>query len=387
MFAVLLAVAVALMQGYVFWRAASVACVRRHVSPSLLIAVGLALWASFVLGAVAERLASGTLAMTLEFWSMTWLGMLFLMSVALLAVDAATLFGLLFPRIAPRLRGAALGVGAALTVMALVQGLRPPVVQSYEVYCRGLPAPLDGTVIVAISDLHLGSQLGKTWLAGRVEQIRSEKPDLVVVIGDVFEGHSAPTAELLDVLKSISAPLGKWGVVGNHEMHSGGDANGALFERAGIHLLRNGWTELRAGLILAGLESASGDPGADVDGPTLAEALEGRPQGATVLISHAPPPPAVVAASGVDLLLSGHTHGGQLWPFGYIVRQWFPLFAGRYQLGATTVIVSRGTGTWGPRMRLWHPAEIVRVTLHAGIEGKDPQPAAPRSDKGSTGDH
>jgi predicted MPP superfamily phosphohydrolase len=155
-------------------------------------------------------------------------------------------------------------------------------------------------------------------------------------------------------------------------MHSGGDANGAIFEGAGVHLLRNSWIELRPGLILAGLESLSLGPGAGVDGPALAAALAGRPQGATVLIAHAPPAQELVAASGVDLVLSGHTHGGQLWPFGYLVRHWFPLFEGRYQLGATTVIVSRGTGTWGPRMRLWHPAEINRVTLHAEIEGKAP---------------
>jgi predicted MPP superfamily phosphohydrolase len=297
---------------------------------------------------------------------MTWLAVLFLISVALLAVDAATGFGLLFPRIAPRLRGAAFAVGFGLSAMALVQGLRAPVVQSDEVYSRRLPVALDGRVIVAISDLHLGSLLGATWLAARVEQVQAEKPDLVVLIGDVFEGHSVPAVELLTVLKSLSAPLGNWGVVGNHEMHSGGDANGAIFEGVGVHLLRSGWIELRPGLILTGLESLSLGPVAGVDGPALAAALAGRPQGATVLIAHAAPPQDLVAGSGVDLLLSGHTHGRQLWPFGYLVRQWFPLFEGRYQVGATTVIVSRGTGTWGPHMRLWHPADIIHVTLRAG---------------------
>ncbi len=372
MFAVLLAVVVTVMHCYVLWRATSVAFVRRHVSRGLLIGAGVALWASCLLGAVLARQYTGLLATSLELWSMTWLALLFLMSVALLAVDAATGFGLLFPKAAPRLRGAALAVGGGLTALALVQGLRAPVVQTYEVYCPHLPVTLDGTVIVAISDLHLGSLLGKTWLAARVEQIQAEKPDLVVLIGDVFEGHGAPAAELLTVLKSLSAPLGKWGVVGNHEMHSGGDANGALFEGAGIHLLRNRWIELRPGLILAGLDSGSLGPSSGVDGRKMAAALAGRPHGATLLVVHAPPPPEVVAGSGVDLLLAGHTHGGQLWPFGYLVRQWFPLFEGRYQLGATTVIVSRGTGTWGPRMRLWRPGEIIRVTLHSGTKGTAP---------------
>jgi predicted MPP superfamily phosphohydrolase len=368
LFAVILAVALTLLQCYVFWRAASVPFVRRHISPRVLIGVGVALWASYFFSAALDRVDTGALATSLELWSMTWLAVLFLMSVALLAVDAVTGFGLLFPRVAPRLRGAALAVGVGLTVLALVQGLRAPVVQSHEVYSRQLPVSLDGAVIVAISDLHLGSLLGATWLAARVEQVQAEKPDLVVLIGDVFEGHGVPAVELLTVLKSLSAPLGKWGVVGNHEMHSGGDANGALFESAGVHLLRNGWIELRPGLILAGLDSLSLGPAAGVDGPALAATLAGRPQGATVLIAHAPPPQELVAGSGVDLLLSGHTHGGQLWPFGYLVRQWFPLFEGRYQVGTTTVIVSRGTGTWGPRMRLWKPAEIIRVTLRAGVD-------------------
>ena len=180
------------------------------------------------------------------------------------------------------------------STLALVQGLRAPVVQGHEGFSRRLSVALDGTVIVAISDLHLGSLLGATWLAARVEQVQAQKPDLVVLIGEVFEGHSVPAAELLTVLKSMSAPLGKWGVVGNREMHSGRDANGAIFEGAGVHLLRNGWMELRPGLILAGLESLSFGPGAGVDGPALAAVLAGRPPGAAVLVAHAPPPQEVV---------------------------------------------------------------------------------------------
>ena len=97
---------------------------------------------------------------------------------------------------------------------------------------------------------------------------------------------------------------------------------------------------------------------------SLAKALADRPSGATVLLSHAPLLATMFEDKGVGLMLSGHTHGGQLWPFGYLVKRRFPLFEGRYEIGEMTAIVSRGTGTWGPRMRLWHPAEILRVTLH-----------------------
>jgi predicted MPP superfamily phosphohydrolase len=97
----------------------------------------------------------------------------------------------------------------------------------------------------------------------------------------------------------------------------------------------------------------------------LAKALTGRPSGATVLLSHAPLQTDFAAGNGVDLMISGHTHGGQIWPFGYLVRQRFPLLEGSYQIGDMMLVVSRGTGTWGPRMRLWHPAEILRLTLHS----------------------
>ncbi len=271
-----------------------------------------------------------------------------------------------------------------LSAVALVQGLRAPVVQRYDVTVQRLPAALDGTVIVALSDLHLGSLLGREWLAARLGQVRAERPDLIVLLGDVFEGHGAPDAAVVGALKTLSAPLGVWGVVGNHERYSGHADNAAPFEQAGIRLLRNAWTELRPGLVLTGVDDVPAGEANGKAAAALGAALAGRPPGATVLIVHAPLPPALVAGSGVALMLSGHTHGGQLWPFGYVVRHWFALFEGRYQVGATTVIVSRGTGTWGPRMRLWHPAEIVRVTLHAGVGAPTPAPAASATRRSAT---
>ena len=365
MFGVILALVFTAMLGYVFWRAASVPFVRKHISRKRLITAGFALWASFFLGRILGPEYGGSLAMALELWSMTWLATLFLMSTALLVADAATGFGLFLTRFASRLRGAALVAGAALSALALVQGLRPPVVQSYDVDIAGLPRTLDGTVIVALSDLHLGSVLGERWLAARVEQVQAERPDVVVLLGDLFEGHSAPAVELLAALQRLSAPLGIWAVLGNHEFHSAQNHDGAMFEEAGIHLLRNAWVGLRPGLVLAGVDDLSANRAAGTEEAPLAKALTGRSLGATVLLTHAPLMADSVASKGVDLMLSGHTHGGQIWPFGYLVRQRFPLFEGRYEIGAMTVIVSRGTGTWGPRMRLWHPAEILRVTLHA----------------------
>jgi predicted MPP superfamily phosphohydrolase len=295
---------------------------------------------------------------------MTWMASLFLVSVALLAVDMTTGFGFFLRRFMPWLRAAAFVAGGVLSLLALVQGLRPPVVQDYPVYLEGLPANLDGTVIVALSDLHLGTVLGEQWLAARVEQVQTERPDVVVLLGDVFEGHGAPRQELLATLRQLSAPLGVWGVLGNHESYIARSNNTALFEEAGVRLLRNSAVELRSGLVLSGVDDLSSSRDIALAENFLTTALATRPSGATILLSHAPVAAELAAAQGVNLMLSGHTHGGQIWPFSYLVKQRFPLFEGAYKLGSMTLIVSRGTGTWGPRMRLWRPAEILRLTLH-----------------------
>lgn len=302
---------------------------------------------------------------------MAWL---FLLSVTLLMVEMVTGFGFLLRPYATRVRGVALIAGVVLSLLAMYQGQRAPVIQSYHVYSAKLPANLDGTVIVALSDLHLGGVLGETWLAARVEQVQAERPDVVVLLGDIVEGHGANNMALSAVLRGLSAPLGVWGVLGNHESHAMQDANTTLFDQAGIRLLRNTWVELRTGLVLAGVDNLSSPQNAQ---SFFKSALEHRPAGSTVLLSHAPLAAPLAASQGVDLMLSGHTHGGQIWPFGYVVMQWFPLLAGRYEVPGMSVIVSRGTGTWGPRMRLWRPAEILRVTLHAQAGGPSNGPTGP----------
>jgi len=153
-------------------RAASVPSIRRRISRKKLAGLGIVLWALFLLGRVFGREDAGAITTTLEIFGMTWMAMLFLTSVALFAVEVATGFGFFLARFGPGLRGAALAAGCALSAVALFQGLRAPVVQNYDVYLNGLPGELDGTVIVALSDLHLGSVLGERWLTARVEQVR-----------------------------------------------------------------------------------------------------------------------------------------------------------------------------------------------------------------------
>lgn len=364
MFGAILLTVITLLHVYCFWRAGSVPFLRRHLSKKLLIGIGLTLWGLFTLGRFLGHSNTGPAFGILELLGMNWMAVLFLLTVCLLTVDLITGFGFLLSRLAPMLRGLALLAGGVLAVIALVQGLRPPVIQSYNLPLSGLAPELDGTVIVALSDLHLGSLLGKQWLQARVEQVQEQQPDLVVLLGDIFEGHGQPPESLTPVLQGLAAPLGVWAVLGNHEFHGRSDAGTALSQYDGIRILSNSWTELRPSLVLAGVDDLTANHRSGQGGDPIAKALAGRPPGATILLSHTPWQTDKAACAGVELMLSGHTHGGQIWPFGYLTQRLYPLLAGQYEVDGMTVIVSRGTGTWGPRLRLWRPGEILRITLH-----------------------
>jgi predicted MPP superfamily phosphohydrolase len=365
MFGTILLGAVTAMHVYVFWRAGSVPLLKRHVPRKLLFGAGAALWLVFCLGRYMGHGSTGAASVVMEFLGMNWMAVIFLAAVCLLAVDIATGFGLLLPRLAPSLRGLALIAGGVLSVVALVQGLRPPVVQDYEVYLSGLPRQMDGTVLVAMSDLHVGSLLGPRWLEARVDQVERLRPDLVVLLGDIFEGHGRPEEKLLSPLRRLSAPLGVWAVLGNHEFHGSRNAGASLMNYDGARVLSNSWVEVRPALVLAGVYDLTANHRSGRGGDPVSRALAGRPPGATIFLSHTPWRAGAIAKAGVGLMLSGHTHGGQIWPLGYLVRRVYPLLGGRYEVDGMTVIVCRGTGTWGPRMRLWRPGEILRVTLRA----------------------
>jgi hypothetical protein len=363
MFGIILLSAVTLMHIYVIWRASSVAFVNRLVSRKFLIGIGIVLWVGFLSARVFGHGGTGALAATLELFGMTWMAALFLACVFLLATDLLTGFGLFFPRLNPSLRGWALIVTGVLCVVALVQGLRPPVVEKYEVGIPGLPNEMEGMVLVAMSDLHLGSLLGEQWLEGRVCQVQALRPDLIFLLGDLFEGHGQPQAELLPILQRLSAPLGVWAVPGNHESHSGRENGMSMFAGENIGVLGNRWAEVRPGLVLVGVDDLTSIRGTAQEGDFITQAFSGRPPGTTIFLSHTPWQAEKAASFGARLMLCGHTHGGQLWPFGYLSRMVYPLLDGRHQVADMTVIVCRGTGTWGPRMRLWRPGEILLVTL------------------------
>ncbi|HUU01061.1 MAG TPA: metallophosphoesterase [Myxococcota bacterium] len=367
MFGTVLTVAYTALLAYVLWRATSAPPFSRRFSRKWFLVLGAGLWMTFVFGRFIGHDGTGPLAATLEFVGMTLLGTVFLTSVVLFVVDLGTAFGRVCSRWAPTLRGWAIVAGGCLSLFALVQGLRAPAVSSYDVTLSGLPAALDGRVLVALSDAHIGSQLGEQWFAERLTEVQALRPDLVVFLGDMFEGHGKSPQDI-PALRRLTAPLGKWYVDGNHESHGhgeNGNPDGSPLERGGFRRLANGWVEPVPGLVLAGVDDLTNHKRRNLNGDPLAIALSKRPPGATILLSHTPWQAERAARAGVGLMLSGHTHSGQIWPVGYLVKAVYPLLAGRYEIEGMPVIVSRGTGTWGPRMRLWHRGEIVKVTLRS----------------------
>jgi hypothetical protein len=358
-----------LLHVYVFWRAATVPVIARHVPRAVLVGTAGLLWMGVIAARMLDRFGAPLLATPLEMIAWSWIPLVFFMAAALLVVDLVTVFGSYARQWVPRLRWLAFVGSLALGAVAVVQGARPPVVRRYEVRLGGLPADLDGTVVVAASDFHLGRWVGARWLAARVTQIEALEPDLVVVLGDVMEGdaNDGDTGDIVAALHRLSAPLGVWGVTGNHEVYAGLDESVRLLEDAGIQVLRDRWAEVRPGLVLAGVDDLTARRDRGQGGDPVGRALAGRPPGATILLSHSPWETDVAARAGAGLMLAAHTHGGQIWPFGYFVRGRYPLMAGRYDVDGMPVIVSRGTGTWGPRMRLWRPSELLRIVLRTPL--------------------
>ncbi|TFG75530.1 MAG: metallophosphoesterase [Chrysiogenales bacterium] len=362
MYGMYLTLASALLLAYVLWRVSSIPRFRKIPRPAFLFAA-LFLALLLFLGRFLGHDASGSWATLFEFLSMTLVGSLFLVFTCLFPVDLLLGFGRFFPRRAAQIRGWAMFAGCLLALLALFQGLRPPVVVRYEVRLPGLPQTLDGTRLAAISDLHLGALIGPKWLQARVSQVQALKPDMILVLGDIFEGHGTSTADFFPALRRLQAPLGVWAVDGNHGSHGSPSGSAAEPAESPLRTLRDDQVQPAPGLFLAGrghLSRHDRQQTVPEWNPNGKHAI-----GALILMAHVPAAAKSAARAGVGLMLSGHTHGGQIWPLSIATRMVNPLLAGRYEIEGMTVLVSRGTGTWGPRMRLWPPGEIMVVTLRS----------------------
>ncbi len=338
---------------------------------------GLALGFAALLSQAFVRRREGRVYGALAWGAYGWLGLAFLLLVTTLAGDAGlALLGVAAPEGwsdgSMVTRGRALGVGAVgfgLAGFALRRGLAGPELRRVEVALARWPRALDGFRIVQLSDIHIGPLLDRRFAASLVQRVNALAPDLVVITGDIVDGSVRRIGDEVAPLGGLRASHGVFFVTGNHDYYSGADDWVARMTSLGWRALRNERVAIEAGgagFDLAGVDDHRGSMVEPGGGEDLERALAGRePERPVLLLAHDPGSFRRASQMGVDLQLSGHTHGGQIWPFRWMVRATVPWVAGLYRVGASAVYVSCGTGFWGPPMRLGAPAEITELVLRA----------------------
>jgi predicted MPP superfamily phosphohydrolase len=266
-------------------------------------------------------------------------------------------------------RAGAAAAGAAsvgLVGFGAATALGPPDVLNVPVRLRRLDPAFSGFRVAVVSDIHLGPLAGRAHTERIVRMINEAEPDLVAIVGDLVDGTVAELGAAAEPLRDLSAREGTFFVTGNHEYFVEDPLSWLReLERLGVQPLRNEHTAIRRGgaaFDLAGVNDLAGENYSDA--PNFDQALAGvgaaRP---TVLLAHQPVQVSEAASRGVDLQLSGHTHGGQMWPFHYAVSAVQPALAGLSTVGDTQLYVTRGAGFWGPPVRIGAPPDITVISL------------------------
>jgi predicted MPP superfamily phosphohydrolase len=311
----------------------------------------------------------------ISFWVLglgyEWIAVLFLFITAYICLDLYILILFLFRRIAPTVRLPAspgkrafcLATTAALA--ALIYGhfeARAVVVNRVEPGSSGLASTVSRLRVVQVTDLHFSAVNGPESAKRVADRIRELKPDLLVATGDLLDMGIRDTEKIARILRGIEAPLGKYAVTGNHEFYYGLHQAIAFLDRSGFRVLRGEAAHPVPGVTVIGVDDEAAHRFSGPAGTPLHTLLRQVPEKDTVIILRHRPIIDEGTAGRFDLQLSGHTHGGQIFPFGWIVARVYPFFKGTYLLGERSRLhVSRGTGTWGPPVRLLAPPEITVI--------------------------
>jgi predicted MPP superfamily phosphohydrolase len=352
-------------------RDTAVAAPYARIASGVLIVLAFIIPITFVVGRSAPRVVAAPLA-----WAaFVWLGFLFFLFFLLLPLELVRLGAFVSGKPSDPDRRQffvrALGVFVAATTAVmggagLYFGLQQVPVKRVTVPLAKFPKAISGYTIVQLTDVHVGPTIGREFIDDLVSRTNALHPDLVAITGDLVDGSVEDLGPLLASLGKLRAKDGVYFVTGNHEYYSGADAWIAHLGTLGIRVLRNEHLPIRGveGFDLAGVDDATAHQFGKGHGMNVKGALEGRdPARALILLAHQPKAIVDAALHGVDLQLSGHTHGGQLFPWNLFVKLDQPYVAGLHVHEGTTIYVSCGTGYWGPPMRLGAPAEITRIEL------------------------
>jgi uncharacterized protein len=341
-----------------------------------LAAMAIALSLAVVLQPASERFLPPRVARAIAWPAYVWMGAFFLLLCTALGAEAlAALARLVLPAgwlVGPDFatwRALAISaVGGAATALGVAAALRGPRVARVELRIARWPRALDGFRIVQISDIHIGTLLDRRFAASLAARVNELAPDLVAVTGDLVDGSVDRLRDEVAPFGALRARHGVYFVTGNHDWYSGAADWVGHLRGLGFVALRNERVTIGAHgahFDLAGVDDHRGDwrqgSPCDVD-----RALGGRDASVpVVLLAHDPATFAEASRHGVDLQLSGHTHGGQIWPFRWLVRLSVPWVEGLHERNGSRLYVSRGTGFWGPPLRFLAPAEITEIVLRA----------------------
>jgi len=259
-------------------------------------------------------------------------------------------------------------LAAVLTLVGLYNARRRAVVRSVDVTIAGLPAALHGFTIAQISDIHVGPTIRRAYVDAIVDAVNKLDADMIAVTGDLVDGSVAQLAQHTEPLSRLSARHGSYFVTGNHEYYSGVSGWIVELERLGLRVLMNEHVVLEhegESVVVAGVTDYGGHHYDASHRSDPAAAISGAPReaGVRLLLAHQPRSAFAAEPAGFDLQLSGHTHGGQFWPWNFFVKMQQPFTAGLRRLGKLWVYTSRGTGYWGPPKRIGAPSEITHLRL------------------------
>lgn len=336
-----------------------------------------------VLGVVVlRRLLPQDLYTMIAFPFLLWIGMMFLLFVILIGADFLRVAfwayhrsqdvsfdpqrRIFFSRVIALSSLASL---SWLTVISMRKALSLSMIRikKERVSLARLPKVFSGFRVVQLSDMHIGPTLDKIWCEGIVARVNALKPDIVVITGDLVDGRVSDLQDDVAPLKKIKAPKGIYFCTGNHEYYSGAVEWCDELTRMGIKVLRNERVSITKDGIsfdLAGVDDFSAEGHAPGHKADLKKALKGRdPSRECILIAHQPRQIEEASDHQVGLQLSGHTHGGQIWPWNYLVKIQQPYVKGLVNHKGTWLYINQGTGFWGPPMRLGTYAEISLIEL------------------------
>jgi predicted MPP superfamily phosphohydrolase len=255
-----------------------------------------------------------------------------------------------------------------VTLVGFINARARASVVHIDVPIAELPDGLHGFTIVQISDIHVGPTIKRNYLQAIIEKVNSLNADLIAITGDMVDGNVETLAQHTSGLAGLRARHGSYFVTGNHEYYSGAHAWITEFRRLGLQVLINEHVVLKhdnAEILIAGVTDYSAHQFDPAHRSDPIAALHGAPDSAStrVLLAHQPRSAVLASSAGFDLQLSGHTHGGQFWPWNLFVPLQQPFTAGLNRLENLWVYTSRGTGYWGPPKRFGAPSEITKIRL------------------------